>query len=106
MSKLKPSVDLGYPTEPHGRVPSFSNIEEEAEFWDTHDFMDFEGEFKPAEGIVDPRFAVQLILELETADRKTLWRIAQVRGVNPLTLAQTWLEERLVEEASAEVGSR
>ncbi len=39
-SSPEPTVDLGYPTEPHGRVPSFNNIEEEAEFWDTHDFTD------------------------------------------------------------------
>ena len=26
-----------YPTEAHGAIPAFNNIEEEAEFWDTHD---------------------------------------------------------------------
>jgi len=32
-----PTVDHGYPTEPHGSIPAFNTIEEEAEFWDTHD---------------------------------------------------------------------
>jgi hypothetical protein len=30
------------------RLPEFKSIEEEAEFWDTHDTTDFEEEFKPA----------------------------------------------------------
>jgi CopG antitoxin of type II toxin-antitoxin system len=36
-----------YPTEAHGAIPAFNNIEEEAEFWDTHDTTEFEDEFKP-----------------------------------------------------------
>jgi hypothetical protein len=48
MSKLRPTVDLGYPTEARGKIPSFANIEEEAEFWDTHDFTDFLDESAPA----------------------------------------------------------
>ena len=41
MNKLQPTVDLGYPTEARGKIPSFANIEEEAEFWDTHDSTDY-----------------------------------------------------------------
>ena len=43
MTKPEPTVDLGYPTEPFGRIPAFQNIEEEAEFWETHDFTEFLG---------------------------------------------------------------
>lgn len=38
------------------RISEFSNIEEEAEFWDTHDTAEFEDEFKP----VQVRFAKNL----------------------------------------------
>ena len=38
------------------RIPEFSNIEKEAEFWDTHDTTEFEDEFKP----VQVRFAKNL----------------------------------------------
>ena len=38
------------------RIPEFSSIEEEAEFWDTHDTTEFEDEFKP----VQVRFAKNL----------------------------------------------
>ncbi len=43
MGHAKPTVDLGYPTEPHGRIPAFASIEEEAAFWDAHDLADFAG---------------------------------------------------------------
>lgn len=46
MTEAKPTVDLGYPTEAHGRIPSFADIEEEAAFWDTHDFTDFQGRWR------------------------------------------------------------
>ena len=52
MSRFKhqptPSVDLSYPTEAHGRIPAFQNVEEEAAFWDTHDLTDFLEESEPA----------------------------------------------------------
>lgn len=37
----QPSVDFGYPTPADGPVPAFNTIEEEADFWDTHDLTDF-----------------------------------------------------------------
>jgi hypothetical protein len=50
----KPTVDLGYPTQPHGRIPTFNSIEEEAESWDTHDFTDFSNLTEPFELTVGP----------------------------------------------------
>jgi hypothetical protein len=47
--KRRPTVDLGYPTEAHGRIPSFASVEEEAAFWDTHDFTDFADESSPVQ---------------------------------------------------------
>jgi predicted glycoside hydrolase/deacetylase ChbG (UPF0249 family) len=37
------------------RIPDFSSREEEAEFWDTHDFSEFWDELQP----VPPRYARQ-----------------------------------------------
>jgi hypothetical protein len=37
-------------------IPEFASLEEEARFWDTHSFADFEDEFKP----VRVRFARNL----------------------------------------------
>jgi hypothetical protein len=36
-----------YPTEAHGSIPAFHSYEEEAEFWDTHDFTEFKQETTP-----------------------------------------------------------
>ena len=33
---------LEYPTEAHGSIPAFQNHEEEATWWDIHDFTDFQ----------------------------------------------------------------
>ena len=55
MTKLKPTVDLGYPTGVYGRIPSFNTIEEEADFWDTHDVAEFYGvEMQPVEMTIGP----------------------------------------------------
>ena len=43
----RPTVDLGYPTPAHGKIPAFNSIEEEAEFWDTHSFVDYLDDFEP-----------------------------------------------------------
>lgn len=39
-----------------GRIPEFKSIQEEAEFWDTHDFTDYQEGFTP----VRVRFAEKL----------------------------------------------
>ena len=77
------------------RIPEFSSIQEEAEFWDTHDTTDFEDEFAP----VKVRFAKKLSegttirLDNETLDQ--LRREALATGVPPATLARMWIVERL-----------
>ena len=40
MSTNKPTIDWGYPTPADGPIPAFSNVDEEAEFWDTHGFTE------------------------------------------------------------------
>lgn len=102
MNSFKPTVDLGYPTEPHGDVPSFSNIEEEAEFWDTHDLTDFGMEFKRSKNILAERSSDYLTLHLDRNDRHVLAKLAEKRGVGTATLALIWLKERIGQEAAAE----
>src|SRR3954447_7298615 len=43
----KPSIQFDYPTPALGKIPAFHSVEEEAEFWDTHDFTDFLDESSP-----------------------------------------------------------
>ena len=102
MSQPKPTVDLGYPTTARGRIPSFTNVEEEAAFWDTHYFTDFAAESTPVQVTVGQELAERLTLRLDQADRQALLRRARAMGVGPSTLARMWLKERLRQEAEAE----
>jgi len=69
---IKPTVDLGYPTEAHGRIPAFQNIEEEAAFWDTHDFTDYHDESTRVEITVGPAVAEHVSRGSAPID----WRVA------------------------------
>ena len=91
----QPSVDLGYPTPAHGRIPAFHSIEEESEFWDTHDLTDFLDESRPVHLTVAADLCDQLTVQLDQADRLELDRLAKIRGIKPSTLARFWLTERL-----------
>ncbi len=107
MSQPRPTVDLGYPTEAHGRIPSFHSIEEEAAFWDTHDTTEFIGqELQPVEVVVGQELAERLTLRLDKADRELLAKQAKAKGIGPSTLARMWLKERLRQEAEAEAHAR
>lgn len=96
----KPSVDFGYPTEPHGKIPAFNSIEEEAEFWDTHDFTDYLDDMEPVEIEVGPELSGWIGVRLDPATRRELARRAEAHGTTPAALAQTWIEERLRQEAA------
>jgi len=99
-------AELGYPTEPHGRIPSFANREEEAAFWDTHDFTEFADDATPVAVTIGPelagRVAGRVTVHLEPAEREALAKRAQEQGTDLSTLARTWLTERLRQETEAE----
>lgn len=87
------------------RIPEFRNIEEEAEFWDTHDTTDYENEFKP----INVRFAKNLsegiTIRLDPETLKVLRARAHERGIGPSTLARMWILERLREERRSGTGT-
>lgn len=79
MNSPKPTVDLGYPTEPQGDVPSFASIEEEAEFWDTHDLTDFGTDFRRAGNVLIHRSPDLLTLHPDRSDQHALAKLAEKR---------------------------
>lgn len=95
--KTQPTVDLGYPTPAHGRIPAFQSIEEEAEFWDTHSVLDFPDEFEYV-GFEEPRAKkdAPITIRLDSADRARLRAEAEKMGIGPSTLARIWIKEKLV----------
>ena len=79
------------------RIPTFATIEEEAEFWDTHSFSEFEDEL---EEVTDVRLISlwpdgKLVLWLEPGQAAALRQQAEEQGTYPARLALTWVLERL-----------
>jgi hypothetical protein len=97
----KPSDQFKYPTEAFGRIPSFNNIEEEVEFWDTHDVSEFVGvEFHLVEDPYESQRDGRLIVPLAPADREELARRAEKQGISPATLVHLWIREHLKHKPS------
>jgi hypothetical protein len=82
------------------RIPEFASVQEEAEWWDTHDITDYLDELKP----VEVRFAKNLsgqvlsrgiTIRFDDESLAELRRRAQEKGIGPTTLARMWILERL-----------
>jgi hypothetical protein len=91
------------PDPAHGpsRIPEFDSIEEEAEWWDTHDITDYLDELRP----VTLKFApsseslYRFTMYVRFDDWKVVERIAGERGRDPKELAAEWIAERVRQEA-------
>lgn len=82
------------------RIPEFASREEEAEFWDTHDTTDFEDEFKPVPVRVARKLDARITIDLDHEAWQKLLSAAREKGISLITLAQTWIMERLKEPQS------
>jgi hypothetical protein len=91
----KPSVQFEYPTEARGRIPSFSSIEEEADFWDTHDSTDFLDSLVPVEVSIGPGFRRTVTLQLSPDESDRLNQLAMEEGTEPADLARQWVVSHL-----------
>lgn len=79
------------------KIPNFKSIQEEVEFWDTHDFTDFLDELTPVTAKVtlgQPKEET-LTVRLQAKLKTQLTHIAQEMGVNTSTLARMWLIEKM-----------
>jgi hypothetical protein len=85
--------------QPHGpaksRIPDFQTREEEAEFWDTHDFTEFLDETWPVKLRVRRKLSEGLTVRLDRRDREELERRAAAQGIGPSTLVRMWIKDRL-----------
>jgi hypothetical protein len=79
------------------RIPTFRTVEEEAEFWDTHDSADFEDELEEVTDLLF--FAVQskdeLVLRITGDDLAALVERAREVDTTPARLAYDWIQEWL-----------
>jgi len=87
-----------------GRIPKFKSIQEEAEFWDTHDTGDFADEFRPVKVKFAKNLSEALSIRLDTKTLDDLRKQAAKKGIGPTTLARMWILEHL--ESSRTPSSR
>ncbi len=81
------------------RIPHFDSAEEEAEFWDTHDFTDYQEGFKPARVRFAKRLSEGVTIRLDPDTLRRLRAEGHEKGIGPTTLVRMWILERLRESA-------
>jgi predicted DNA binding CopG/RHH family protein len=72
--------------------------EEEAEFWDTHDFSEFEDELTPVKVRFSKRLSQGLAVRFDEETLEALRNEARRKGIGPTTLIRMRVIERLREE--------
>ncbi|MBI5287352.1 MAG: hypothetical protein HY873_00060 [Chloroflexi bacterium] len=77
------------------RIPKFKSIQDEAEFWDTHDTGDFADEFRPVKVKFAKNLSEALSIRLDTKTLNDLRKQAAKKGIGPTTLARMWILEHL-----------
>ncbi|MEX1021481.1 MAG: CopG family antitoxin [Litorilinea sp.] len=76
-------------------IPEFASREQEAEFWDTHDFGDYWEETEAVDVKFAKNLTENLTVRLSTSALALLRREANEKGVGPSTLARMWIVEHL-----------
>ncbi|MCE7939329.1 MAG: hypothetical protein DYG90_12250 [Chloroflexi bacterium CFX6] len=82
------------------RIPEFASREEEAEFWDNHDFSEFEDELKSVKVRFAKRLSQGLAVRFDEETLEALRTQAKRKGIGPTTLVRMWVIERLRKEVS------
>ena len=79
------------------RIPTFTSLEEEAEFWDKHSITEFEDELEVVDDVVFVRAQPKksLTVRLGVDELESLRREAREKGVSASTLVRIWIVEHL-----------
>ena len=82
------------------KIPQFKTEQEEAEFWDSHNSIDFLDETESVKvTFVDARPAMkQISLRLDAAVIDQLKSLAGGKGIGYQTMIRMWVMERLGQE--------
>ena len=80
------------------KIPEFKTVEEEAEFWDTHDFTDYWDETKPARVLVAKNLSEGVTVRFDPNTLTAIRSQAQTKGIGPTTLIRMWVKERLTQD--------
>lgn len=77
-------------------IKPFKTLEEEADFWDTHDIT--EDIDKSKVGFHKAKKTTTLTVRFEPDDIQILQKEALARGIGPTTLVRMWVKEKLKNE--------
>ena len=83
------------------RIPEFKTIEEEAEFWDTHDLADYWDELKPVKARFVDKLFDRVTIPVDADTLAQLDALASEEELNATALARRWVLERLEQEIRA-----
>ncbi|MBU0649872.1 BrnA antitoxin family protein [Patescibacteria group bacterium] len=73
------------------KIPEFTDVKEEAQFWDAHDLTDFIEPTPKTEGERDEMLTMRVASDL----KKQLIKAANYHSICPSSLARMWLTEKL-----------
>lgn len=76
-------------------IPEFASREEEAAFWDTHSFADYQDELKPVRVRFAQNLSEGITVRLDPETLATLRARAKEKGLGPTQLARMWILEHL-----------
>ena len=79
-------------------IKPFKTLEEEANFWDTHDLsMLFDNPKTPLSKLpfLESEKKATLIIRLQESLKDKINKIARLKGINASTLARMWLAEKV-----------
>lgn len=82
------------------KLPKTDSIQKLAEFWDTHDLTDFEGEL---EEVTEPVFVrgTAIKVPLDSREVKAVEQMAQAKGVSREELIRAWVLQKLARRNNA-----
>jgi len=76
------------------KLPKIDSIRKLAEFWDTHDVTEFEGQLVEVTENVFERKKI-IPLRLGTSEARALGRIAKAKGIADEELVHRWIREKI-----------
>ena len=76
-------------------ISQATTLEEMGEFWDTHDFTEFDTDAP------DVPFTIAHSVVIDPKLLAALEQLAQQRGINLETLVNLWLQQKLIEETTS-----
>jgi len=74
-------------------ISKADSLEKMGEFWDTHDFTDFDTDAP------DVEFEISSAVPIEPELLSAVERQARLRGISVETLVNLWLQQKLAEQA-------